>query len=268
MRPGIRRWTLLFGVVLIFGFNGFLIPLANAGALQTRLEQFPHWTSPPILTPARGDLFYPNWIAGQWQVTSSLVDLVAPLAPTVVTLGFEASRKLLQQPVTFVVRFGPAPVMPLSVPRSPFPVGTISPNNTQIVADRTYNGMSLATAILGQDVVQSIKIDPRSPNRQVALFQNGQRLVTQISDRGAETLSDSEFVSSELYQQFFSSEAQVYLNQVENTIAYHLKSIDPPSIEADQVTAIYLSPQDPDYFKAQAQPVTLYRYKLQFEKKN
>ena len=268
MRSSVRLWTLLFGVVLALGLNGLLIPSANAGALQTRLEQFPHWISPPILTPAKGDLYYPNWMSGTWQVRSTLVDLAAPLAPRVITPGFEASQKLLQKPVTFVVRFGPAPVILESVGRSPFPVGTISPSKTQIVADRTYNGMSLATALLGQDVVQSIKIDPRSPNRQIALFQNGQRLVTQISDRGAETPSDSEFVSSELYQQFFSSEAQVYLNQVENTIAYHLKSIDPPSIEADQVTAIYLSPQDPDYFKAKAQPVTLYRYRLQFEKKN
>ncbi len=268
MQPGIHLWTLLFGVILAFGLNGFLIPSVNAGALQTRLEQFPRWTSPPILAPAKGDLYYPSWMSGNWQVTSTLVDLAAPLAPTVITPGFEASQKLLQNPVTFVVRFGPAPSMPVAVGRSPFPVGTISPSKIQIVADRTYNGMSLATALLGQDVVQSIKIDPRSPNRQVALFQNGQRLITQISDRGAETPSDSEFVSSELYQQFFSSEAQVYLNQVENTIAYHLKSMDPPSIEADQVTAIYLSPQDPDYFETQAQPVTLYRYQLQFEKKN
>ncbi|MEW5859950.1 MAG: DUF6816 family protein, partial [Cyanobacteriota bacterium] len=35
------------------------------------------------------------------------------------------------------------------------------------------------------------------------------------------------------------------------------------SIEADQVTAIYLSPQDPDYFKAIDRPVALYRYRLQ-----
>ena len=33
---------------------------------------------------------------------------------------------------------------------------------------------------------------------------------------------------------------------------------------ADQITAIYLSPQDPDYFKAKGQPVALYRYQLSF----
>jgi hypothetical protein len=267
MLPVIHRWIFLFGAVLVFCINGLLIPSAHAEALQTRLEQFPDWRSPPILAPAKGDLYYPSWMAGNWKVTSTLIDLAAPLAPTVVTPGFDTSQTLLQKPVTFLVRFGFAPALPKPVLRSPFPVGTVNPSDIKIVADRAYNGMNLATALLGEDIVRSIKIDPRSPNRQIALFQNGQQLVTQISKRGSETPSSEKFVSSELYQQFFSSETQVYLNQVENTIAYHLKSIDPPKIEADQVTAIYLSPQDPDYFRANTQPVTLYRYRLQFEEK-
>jgi hypothetical protein len=204
-------------------------------------------------------------MAGDWKVTSTLVDLAAPLAPTIVTPGFEASQKLLQQPVTFAVRFEPSQVS-LPVQRSPFPTSTVSADPPKIVANRAYNGMSLATAILGQDVVESIEIDPRSPNRQLALFKNGQRLTTQISDRGAETPSDKDFVSSELYQQIFRSETQIYLNQVENTIAYHRVMTQPEQVEADQVTAIYLSPKDPDYFKARAQPVTLYRYRLQFKR--
>jgi hypothetical protein len=262
-----RPWTLFWATVLVLFLNGLSIASAHAGPLQTRLEQFPDWRSPPLLQPAKDDLSYPNWMSGDWQVTSTLVDLAAPLAPTIVTPGFEASQTLLQKPVTFAVKFGAALAIAQPIPSSTFPVGTLSPGKTtpQIVADRTYNGMSLATALLGKDVLQAIKIDPRSPNRQLALFQNGQRLVTQISDRGIETPSPSEFVSSELYQQFFSSDAQIYLNQVENTIAYHLTSSDPPAIEADQVTAIYLSPQDPEYFKAKTQPVTLYRYRLQFE---
>jgi hypothetical protein len=259
-------WAIFLGAILLLLFcNSASV---TAGPLQTRLEQFPEWQSPPILKPAKGDLYYPSWMSGHWQVTSTLIDLAAPLAPVVVTPGFEASQKLLQKPVTFAVRFGPAPVLPITVAQSPFPVSTIRPLKTEIVADRDYNGMSLATALLGEHVIQAIKTDPQSPNRQVALFQNGQRLVTQISDRGVETPSKSEFISSELYQQFFSTEAQIYLNQVENTIAYHLRSTEPPRIEANQVTAIYLSPQDPDYFQAKVQPVTLYRYQLQFEKIN
>jgi hypothetical protein len=251
-------------IVLLALLSGSLLS-ANAGALQVRLEQFPDWRSPPILLPAQGDLYYPDWMKGEWNVTSTLVDLAAPLAPEVVTPGFEANQANHGQPVTFSVRFGAASPTPQVLPRSPFPVGIVSPTTPGIVADRVYNGLSLATALLGQNAVQSIKIDPRSPNRQIAIFQNGQRLITQISGRGIETASETEFVSSELYQQSFRSKAKIYLNQVENTIAYRLISSNPPHIEADQVTAIYLSPQDPDYFKAKAQPVALYRYHLQFE---
>jgi hypothetical protein len=264
----IRLWMLFCSTVLALLLNGLSIASANAGPLQLRLEQFPDWRSPPVLQSAKADLYYPEWMSGRWKVTSTLVDLAAPLTPTIVTPGFEDSQKLLQKPVTFTVKFGPAPAVTQPIPSSPFPVGTVSSKNDtapKIVADRTYNGMSLATALLGKDVVREIKIDPRSPNRQIAFFQNGQQLITQISNRGVETPSSSEFVSSELYQQFFSNDVQIYLNQVENTISYRLKTSDPPCIEADQVTAIYLSPQDPDYFKAKTQPVTLYRYRLQFE---
>jgi hypothetical protein len=89
-------------------------------------------------------------------------------------------------------------------------------------------------------------------------------LVTRISDRATETPSDGNFASSELYQQEFRSSTQIYFNQVENMIAYHRVSSEPPLIEANQVIVIYLSPQDPDYFKAKDRPVTLYRYRLQF----
>ena len=34
-------------------------------------------------------------------------------------------------------------------------------------------------------------------------------------------------------------------------------------IEANQITAIYLSPQDPNYFLVANHPVALYRYQLE-----
>ena len=55
-------------------------------------------------------------------------------------------------------------------------------------------------------------------------------------------------------------ENQIYLNEVETTTAYELKQT---GIEANQVTAIYLYPQDPNYFQANSRPVALYRYQLE-----
>jgi hypothetical protein len=210
-------------------------------------------------------LYYPDWFSGEWNVTSTLVDLAAPLSPAITTPGFEANQKTLQQPITFPVRFGPEQdnfyvVLPL-----PFLGGAVPIPSQKIVADRAYNGMSLAEASLGKGVLQSVKVDPRSPNRQVSKFKNGQVLVTKIRDRAVETDSENEFVTSELYQQEFRSSTQIYFNQVENTIAYRQVSSEPSRLEADQVTAIYLSPQDPDYFKAKDHPVALYRYHLEFE---
>ena len=37
------------------------------------------------------------------------------------------------------------------------------------------------------------------------------------------------------------------------------------TIAATQITAVYLSPQDPDYFSALNQPIALYRYELRLE---
>ncbi|MCG9889761.1 MAG: hypothetical protein MH252_01645 [Thermosynechococcaceae cyanobacterium MS004] len=255
-----RRVWITLGLLMLLLWGGFTPRnAAQAGALQARLDQFPHWRSPPSLPAAQGDLYYPDWLAGEWTVTSTLIEIAAPLAPDLVTPGFESNRKQLGKGITFPVRFLPAkPTAPW--PQSPFPIGLAAQG---IVADRVYNGTSLTEALMGKDVLESIQVG-RSPNRQVARFRNGQELVTKISDRATETSEEGTFISSELYQQEFRRDAQIYFNQVENTIAYRRVSVNPPQVTANQVTAIYLSPQDPDYFKARQQPVALYRYEMQF----
>ena len=62
----------------------------------------------------------------------------------------------------------------------------------------------------------------------------------------------------------FKGGSRPYFNTVESTTAYQKLSTSSPTITADQVTAVYLSPQDPDYFAAGSQPVALYRYLLEF----
>lgn len=250
--------------------NGLILLLLNttaqAGILQDRLAQFPDWQSPPSLPVARGDLYYPDWLAGDWQVTSTLLEAVSPLAPAIVTPGFAANQASLQKPTSFAVRFVPEQKnVVFQEAKSPIPMTVAPTHPSGIVADRAYNGRNLATALLGADVVQSIKLDPQSPNRQITVFQDGQRLLTEISARGVERSSPTDFVSSELYQQTFRRSAQIYFNRVENTIAYHRAVGEPNVIHAEQVTAIYLSPQDPDYWQARDRPVALYRYQMQFQ---
>ena len=187
-----------------------------------------------------------------------LVDMVAPLAPELMTPGFEGNRQFLDQPIDAAIRFVPAQVgngkflnRPLKTQR-------------RTVSDRAFNGLSLGQAYLGKDWVKSVKVDPEDPNRQITRLKNDQLLISTVTGRRVEVPSTDAFITSEVFQQFFRGGAEpVYLNEVENTTAYRLeRESESPLITADQITAVYLSPQDPNYFKALNQPVALYRYQL------
>lgn len=92
----------IFCLILLFSFNQ---GEAKAGELAGRLADFGHWQKLTSVKPAQGDLIYPNWMKGTWKVKSTLVDLVAPLAPDIISPGFENNRKQLYQPISFLVRF-------------------------------------------------------------------------------------------------------------------------------------------------------------------
>lgn len=254
------RWGIILSLLLCWCC--WAIP-ATASPLAERLAAFPNWRGKPVLKPASGSLEYPGWFLGDWQVTSTLVDLKAPLSPQIVTPGFADNQRLVNQPVNFKVRFVEEPT-----PRRTKMLTNVSPwellsRKPSVIADLAYNGRSLAAAYLGDNTVQKVTVDPRFPNRQTTLLNQGRQLVSTISDRGTEldTKNDT-WIASELFQQEFRSDSQIYLNQVENTTSYRYINTMPAQIDADQVTAIYLSPQDPHYFQALSQPVALYRYHL------
>jgi hypothetical protein len=227
---------------------------AQAGRLVERLATYPDWQHKPALQKAADDLFYPDWFLGDWQVTSTLVDAIAPLAPEIVTPGFEGNRQLLNQPVRFAIRF------------------IHDSSGRKVISDRAFNGLSLARAYLGDKAVVAVKVDPQSVNRQITLLRSRcpeqevceRQLVSVVSDRATESSQTHQFITSELFQQQFRGQPQLYFNQVENTTAYQFVETSQPTLTADQVTAIYLSPQDPDYLKAGDRPVVLYRYRLVF----
>jgi hypothetical protein len=253
-----RNWvwlTLLALVWLLCSGN------ADAGPLSDRLAAFPNWTTKPPTQVANGDLVYPDWMAGTWKLTSVLVDLSAPLAPDITTPGFESNESLLNQPITCEVRFEPRMT---SYTRS----FLLQPRLAQeeIVADRAFNGLSFAEAYLGKQAVKAVKVDPDNPNRQVIFLQGDRQLESTITNRAWEIPSAHEFVTSEIFQQVFRGTAQPYINEVETTTAYSLRDVENDSlVTADQVTAVYLSPQDPTYFKTGNKPVALYRYELTLE---
>ncbi|MGM3306241.1 DUF6816 family protein [Anabaena sp. WFMT] len=252
-------------IKIIFSFFLMLLFLigngeAQAGELATRLANFPQWEKLTSVKIAEGDLIYPDWMFGNWQVTSTLVDLAAPLAPDIITPGFEGNRRQLNQPITFSVRF-----VKVKPQISGFKLIPKIDNQSQIlVADRVFNSLNLSKAYLGNDAVLSVKIDPESPNRQITFLRGERQLVSIVTARATENTPDHKFITTEVFQQLFKGSSRPYFNTVESTTAYHQLSTSNPAIEADQVTAVYLSPQDPDYFTAGSRPVALYRYHLEF----
>ena len=237
--------------------------------MRDRVSAFPNWTTKPPVKVSEGDLVYPEWFEGTWDMTSTLVEMVAPLAPDVVTPGFEGNRQFLDQPITAPIRFVRRPV------ESGRFLGQAIKAQEKVVSDRAFNGLSLARAYLGDEAVEDVKVDPENPNRQITFLQDRQQLSSTVTGRSVEQTSDEEFTTTEIFQQFFGGDRPtIYLNEVENTTAYHYQTPSSteantatlgsqPRITADQITAIYLSPQDPEYFKALDQPVALYRYRLE-----
>ncbi len=251
-----------FIIILLLNFLLlFIYPqLSEAGEVADRLAAYPNWNGKPNISQADTDLIYPQWMGGTWQATSILREQIAPLAPEIVTPGFEKSKKYLNQSFTFKVRFQP---QKLSTP-SILSLSSLSPQKKLIVADRPFNGENIAKAYLGDTQVLSVKVAADNPNRQITFLADNNQLVSTITGRSQETPNSQEFLTTEITQQLFQRPTSIYLNEVETTTDYQL--INANKVTAKQVTAIYLSPEDPDYFKAINRPVAIYEYELILEK--
>jgi hypothetical protein len=255
--------------VWLWGF-----PESIAGVLSDRIDRYPNWDSQPQLTQHQGELTYPDWFKGKWLVTSTLLEQIAPLAPKLVTPGFESNRKYINQPIEFTVQFVPTnpsqtnQISPLNLPKlkSSLP-------NSKIIADREFNGLNIATAYLGVANIKSVKIDPQNPTKQVTQLTQDRQLEAFVTgfDSDYRSLQQKSsnlehFIATELSQQIFRTNSTIYLNTVETTTSYQFSATPTPIITATQISAIYLSPQDPDYFRTisnlKNSPVALYKYRL------
>lgn len=237
---------------------------SSAASIENRLDIFPNWNQKPPVDLVKGDLYYPNWMEGDWQVTSTLLEQVAPLAPEVSSPGFKNNQQYLNEDVEFKVRFTANFLRFDDAFKISKLAATGKQEARQIVADRVYNGTNIAKTYLGADQVVSVKIDPNNPNKQITFLSGDRKLSSQVTGRASEKPDLQRFITSEIANQIFKSPERIYLNEVETTSDYHLIKSD--QIEARQITAIYLSPQDPNYFKAVNKPIALYLYRLKLEK--
>ncbi len=252
----VNNLLILLVLLMMFSTDSVL-----AAPIAERLKKFPQWQNKPPVELAKGDLEYPEWMAGTWNVQSTLIEKVAPLAPEIVTPGFEDNDNYLNQEIAFQVRFGTEYYFP--------PTGLFSKFNSSqpfVVADRAFNGKKIAQAYLGDDNVYQVKIDPDNPNQQITFLRGERKLISKITGRAKEIPSQEQFIVTEVTQQLFRSPQRLYLNEVETTSNYHF--LNSENVSAEQITAIYLSPQDPDYFTAGDRPVALYRYHLDLFKQS
>ncbi len=256
-------FALAYAVLPLF-LIGFLCSPSPvlAGTLTERIAAFPEWHDKPTVQPVEGDLIYPDWMLGTWEMTSTLVDMVAPLAPEVTTPGFEGNRVFLNAPVTCQVRFLPSNIVERNKAFIPFlSLPTQSLTKALVISDRAFNGLSLAKAYLG-DRVFRVWVDTRDPNRMTTKFRDNRKLFSFTTGRSVEQPDPEHFIASELFQQFFQAPEKPYKNQVETTTAYTHQPDG--SVTADQFTAVYLNSPHPKAFVAGDRPVALYRYRLRF----
>jgi hypothetical protein len=255
------QWACFAGLTLLC-WVGVAQPWSEAIAspLTERLATFPQWQGKPPVEAVNGDLVYPEWLAGNWRMTSTLEEMVAPLAPDITTPGFEGNRQFLHEPVVCPVRFVPSNVLARTKALLPIlSLPTQSLVKAQIVSDRAYNGFNLSRAYLG-DRIFRVWVESANPNQMITKFRDNRKLFSTTIGRASEQLDPTHFVAIELFQQFFQSPQKPYKNQVETTTEYVLQPNG--EVVADQFTAVYLNPPHPKAYLAGDRPVALYRYHL------
>jgi hypothetical protein len=226
---------------------------ATSLTLSERLQQFPTWPEVGALLTT-GELTYPQWFEGEWLVTSLLTVRVAPLAPEIVSPGFEQTQQDLDRPYRFRVRYGSSTtaVTPGLEVREKHQMNSIK-------IDRVFNIEQIANAYLGANVVESVRAFRQPAVVQVTKLRNGTVLKATVTGYRSESPTPQQFITSEVQQQIFQGQ-RTRASRVETLTSYRQQN--PQQIVAEQVTATYLSPQDPDFFRAAGRPVTLYRYRL------
>ena len=253
-----KIFIILLLIITILGQN----PLpSNALTLSERINEYPQWKQKISLPTPEEDLIFPQWFEGTWHVTSTLKEQIAPFAPQFTTPGFEQNEVYIDRPVNFDVRYIATKIIPQQDNFLP----AIVNQKEFIIADRAFNGLSIAQAYIGKENVKNVVTNPNNSTEQITKFRTNNSLISTVIGRQQETISEQEFMTSEITRQFFRRPESIYLNLVENVTKYHL--INQNKINAIQISAVYLSPEDPDYFFAIDKPVALYYYILTLEKK-
>ena len=171
--------ALLIGItILMSGAPAWASPLSE------RVGQWPAWSLPgPLKRPSsKGDLIYPDWFEGLWEVNS--IDVDAPEdAPLIHQARFVRDRR------------------------------------GRLVSDRSFNALAIGKALLGDQLLR-VEDDPDSANRQIAKLKGDQRLETTVTGRRQETLDAATFLADELVLQIMHAPGPPRLSRIETLSRY------------------------------------------------
>jgi hypothetical protein len=185
------------------------------------------------------DLYYPDWFLGRWQVVATLESFEAPQGQYGDQASMERAIKEQGRPVRYEVRF---------------------------YKNRAFNAKSITEAYLGPKTVREVLFDPQHPDRQKVLLVSGSRGELYITQRHSESSTPQQFDTLEFYRQVLGTMTGVpKTKDIEATTLYR-RNTDPKKFQAIQQTAIFLVPTDPAYFQSQNKAVSLYIYRLDFQR--
>jgi hypothetical protein len=212
------------------------------GLLQGRVEE--NVLSPPPYGMEGTDIFYPSWLSGTWNVSSTTTTIQAPCG--VVLFGGNATYQAAQKEVGSVLRY-----------QSRF----VPTTGTTCTADREYNVKAISKAVFGVNSV--IDISEATPNKFSVLLSptNAPSLIKVdliTNNRRQEAISETEFHCSEVVRQIVSSVVgtgtaasarPALLKEVETTSLY--AKVSDTKVTCRQRSATFLVPsqQDPIQFQ-------------------
>lgn len=180
--------------------------------LEQRLQAWPDWQLPaPLPRPdRRGDLVYPAWFAGEWQVTS--LDLTA--------------EGETGEPLRHQARF-------------------LIDAKQRVVADRAFNALAIGRAVLGSALL-TVEQPADDHNRQLARLQNDQLLETSVIGRRQSDPQQEPFTTDELVLQIVHGPGAPRISRVETLSRYHPCPSRPAAVEqicAEQWQARFSGPE-------------------------
>mmetsp|Transcript_40844 Transcript_40844/g.44305 ORF Transcript_40844/g.44305 Transcript_40844/m.44305 type:complete len:311 (+) Transcript_40844:222-1154(+) len=267
-----------FGIVVCYPGIALATAVDKSDMLSKRLDRDILYLPPSLSSELNGidNLYYPSYLAGEWEVTQTLTDMKAPLGKKylggpngnteIAEKSINEARSKIGVPVRLKLRY--------------------LPTKWGIVEDRLYNNKERLDAFALKSVVASVQYaDVGGSNRKSLLAFGGKEddpLQTAIiyfkgpaaqkiflTSHGALQSSDTLWIGYEVQRSIFALTNQSTAPPIitDSECIWSFDRIDDDHIRGKLRIAGYLTPQnDAFYFDAQNRAVSLQDYTLDMKR--